>query len=419
MRKHIFELIAMAVVILISTACTEHHQMSQKEKEVDSLMNAAYKEHDYKRIITLADLHQQSGSLSDMKAGYWRGYAYQRLREIPIAEKEWKSTLELEIGNREDLEYYAKTANRLASLLFVKFDYQGTIRVAFPAIEVMKKNDYTLNADYANLHTYIGNCQLKLGHPDEAASNYALAYDHYLKVTKANDEIADYTSSIIGIIYIINSYLQTNDFQKANDWTSRFATMLQAYREHPMADYDFIDKQTARLNFYRGCTLESLGHPEEALEAYQQAAKTRYANTSQGQIEATNYLMAAKRWDEAADKYEVMEQLIRQYDMKMTLDNIHTYLLPKYLANIRANRMDSAAAVGQWICNSLDTAIVWERQNAEAEMATIYDMRKRDSDAAKQKASLYYHLFWAMVVALICVILGFVLFIRKRCNIIK
>ena len=414
MTHHLGLMTLIISVLLVLTACNEQQQTDTLGTEGDSLINAAYKMHDYERILSLADLHQQTGSLSELKASYWRGYAYSRLRKMRMAEMEWKRAIAQPVDDADALKYYAKSANRLAGLLNMKLDYEGTMRVAMPAIQLLKEREYTMNTDYANLQTFVGNCQLKLGNKQDAANSYSLAYECYLQAIEADDNIADYTSSIAGIITITDAYIQTNNFEEANEWADRFDSILKRYRQHPQADDAFYDKQWARLNFYRGCILEGLGRKDEALQAYRVANGTRYAKTADGQIEATNYLTAARRWDEAADKFSVLEQQLARYDMKLTLDNIQTYLLPKYQANVGAHRMDSAVAVGTWICNALDSAIVWERRNSAQELATIYDLKQKESEFMEQKAFLQHQRFLTIFFMLLLVIIGLGLFIFFR-----
>ena len=414
MTHHLGLMTLIISVLLVLTACNEQQQTDTLGTEGDSLINAAYKMHDYERILSLADLHQQTGSLSELKASYWRGYAYSRLRKMRMAEMEWKRAIAQPVDDADALKYYAKSANRLAGLLNMKLDYEGTMRVAMPAIQLLKEREYTMNTDYANLQTFVGNCQLKLGNKQDAANSYSLAYECYLQAIEADDNIADYTSSIAGIITITDAYIQTNNYEEANEWADRFDSILKRYRQHPQADDAFYDKQWARLNFYRGCILEGLGRKDEALQAYRVANNTRYAKTADGQIEATNYLTAARRWDEAADKFSVLEQQLARYDMKLTLDNIQTYLLPKYQANVGAHRMDSAVAVGTWICNALDSAIVWERRNSAQELATIYDLKQKESEFMEQKAFLQHQRFLTIFFMLLLVIIGLGLFIFFR-----
>jgi signal transduction histidine kinase len=364
--------------------------------------------------LNLADLHQQAGTLSNQKACYWRGYAYSRQRKMRMAEMEWKTAISLSIDDEEDLEYYAHSANRLAGLLFLKSDYSEAIRVAVAATTLLKKKNYTMNTDYANLLTFIGSCQLKIGHFGEAANNYALAWQHYQQITEEDKSIVNYTSSIVGIVNIVDAYIQTAHYHEAIEWINRFDDMLQLCRLHPQAKEEFIDKQTARLNLYRSCALEGLGRKKEAERAYNTALGTQYAKTSDGKLEATSYLMAAQRWNEAADKFQVLETQENRYDLKMTLDNIQTYLLPKYLANVGAHRIDSAIVIGTRICHSLDSAIMWQKQDDAAELATIYETQQKESEIMEQQANISKIYFIGTTIALVLVVFAFCLFIFFR-----
>ena len=399
---------------MLFTSCEEHQASQHKDIAADSLINSAYKVRDYNLILNLADLHQQAGTLSNQKACYWRGYAYSRQRKMRMAEMEWKTAISLSIEDEEDLEYYAHSANRLAGLLFLKSDYSEAIRVAVAATTLLKKENYTMNTDYANLLTFIGSCQLKIGHFGEAANNYALAWQHYQQITEEDKSIVNYTSSIVGIVNIVDAYIQTAHYHEAIEWINRFDDMLQLCRLHPQAKEEFIDKQTARLNLYRSCALEGLGRKKEAERAYNTALGTQYAKTSDGKLEATSYLMAAQRWNEAADKFQVLETQENRYDLKMTLDNIQTYLLPKYLANVGAHRIDSAIVIGTRICHSLDSAIMWQKQDDAAELATIYETQQKESEIMEQQANISKIYFIGTTIALVLVVFAFCLFIFFR-----
>ena len=399
---------------ILFTSCEEHQASQHKDIAADSLINSAYRVRDYNLILNLADLHQQAGTLSNQKACYWRGYAYSRQRKMRMAEMEWKTAISLSIEDEEDLEYYAHSANRLAGLLFLKSDYSEAIRVAVAATTLLKKENYTMNTDYANLLTFIGSCQLKIGHFGEAANNYALAWQHYQQITEEDKSIVNYTSSIVGIVNIVDAYIQTAHYHEAIEWINRFDDMLQLCRLHPQAKEEFIDKQTARLNLYRSCALEGLGRKKEAERAYNTALETQYAKTSDGKLEATSYLMAAQRWNEAADKFQVLETQENRYDLKMTLDNIQTYLLPKYLANVGAHRIDSAIVIGTRICHSLDSAIMWQKQDDAAELATIYETQQKESEIMEQQANISKIYFIGTTIALVLVVFAFCLFIFFR-----
>ena len=403
-------------VVLIAAlfiSCKEQ-RVTPQHVAVDSLINIAYQARNYDSILSLATLHQQEGTLSSIEACYWRGYAYSRLRKMRMAEIEWKHAVAQPIETDEDLVFYAQSANRLAGLLYLKADYAEVIRVALPAIRLLEEKHYTMNNDYSNLLTFVGSCELKLGHPADAARNYDQAWQAYQQITQANYNIDSYTSSIVGLVTIVDAYIQTGHYQDALDWTTHLGNMLQQCRQLPGVRDAYIDKQWARLCLYRASALEGLGKKEEAAQSYQLALQTQYAKTGDGKVEASNYLMAAHRWNEAADNLQVLAAQLAKYDFKMSQETIHTYLLPKYLANVKANRLDSAIAVGIWICEALDSAIVWQKRDDAAELATIYETQQKENELMKQRSSLSDLRLLTVYITLVLVILGFGLFIFFR-----
>ena len=364
--------------------------------------------------MSLADLHQQEGTLSNIEACYWRGYAYSRLRKIRMAEIEWKRAVAQTIETDEDLIYYAQSANRLTGLLYLKAEYGEAIQVALPAIRLLKEKGYTMNNDYFNLLTFIGSCELKLDQPEGAANNFTQVWQAYQQITKTVHSINSYTSSIVGLVTIVDAYIQTEHYQEALEWIDRLDSMLQQCRELPGVRESYIDKQWARICLYRASALEGLGKKAEAAKAYNLALQTQYAKTGDGKVEASNYLMAAHRRNEAADNFVVLAAQLGTYDIRMTQETIHAYLLPKYFANVKANRLDSAIAVGTWICQALDSAIVWQKHDDAAELATIYETQQKENELMEQRSNLSDLRLLIVYITLVLVILGFGLFIFFR-----
>ena len=415
-KKCIFPYVIMGVLLAIGLiSCQEQNRHeAQGEIHADSLINNAYQAHDYQQLLTLAQQLQTSKELTDMEAYYWQGYAYWSMRQMRLAEMTWKKALALELRNGESLTYYAKSANRLAGLLLLKTDYESTMRTAIPALELMEQAAYDNNSDYAYLLITVGSCQLKLNRLQEAAENYEQAFRKYLQVIESDNNLSNYTSAIAGIVTITDNYLTSKCFEQANAWISHFDELLRSYEKHPKANAVYLDKQRARLNLYRACALEGLGQHAEASRAYRTALLTDYAKTGDGKLEATNYLVSAQRWNEAAQNFRALDEQLKKYDMVFTLDIIQSYLLPKYRANVGAHQNDTALAVANQLCTALDSAIIWQKKDDMAELATIYDTQQKEAEIAQQRADLSHQRFVATIIALTLLIVFFVLFIFFR-----
>jgi len=414
-KKHLI-LFLLTTLSIITTfcACDKQYVYITKTDQADSLINIAYKNHDYDSLIILADSMQKTGELSDMKACYWRGYAFSRQKKMRLAESNWQRAITLEIITDEDKEYYAKSANRLAGALLLKGEYEATMKVAIPAMEMMEKAGQDQSADYTYLLVTVGCCQLKLERPTEAAVSFEKAFLRYSNMTAQDPTASQYTNAIVGVITITDNYLLQKRFTEAFYWTSHLEELLKQYKQLADAEQSFYDKQEARLNFYRATTLEGLGQHTEAAKAYDKARQTEYAMTNDGKLEATTYLMSAHRWEEAAHNFEVFDEQLNKYGATLSLDIIQHYLLQKYRANVGANQVDSALNIGMQICSALDTAIVQMQQDEALELATLYNLQQKETIFVQQKADMDRQRMVATIVALALIIMFFVLIIYFR-----
>lgn len=382
----------------------------------DSLLREAYLSRNYDRILALAGELQDQGAISEIKACYWKGYAYNRQRLMRMAEIQWTHAVSLPVKNAEDLDYYARSANRLTGLLYLKFDYENCIRLGLQAMALMQQRQYTENTDYANILAFMGNCQLRLGQHEKARDSYVQADELYQRLTAAPADISVFTASVVGLVAINEAHLQTREYEDAYAWTRRLEEMLALYRSQPHTDAAFLDKEWARLHYYRACALEGLEKPTEAYRDYLAAEATAYAKTGDGKMEASKYLILARRWGEAADKLSVLEDQSSRYDLRPTLDNIQSLMVPKFQANWMAGRTSGALDAAQMICEALDTAIVRERRDAAMELSMLYDLRQKDAQVARETARLARDRFLSVLLSLaFLLLLAFlVIYYRQR-----
>ena len=415
MRKYwILNILLTAVLMAVILTACDHKVEKVDDVNADSLLNVAHKRHQYDRLLELADTLQATGHITSIHANYWRGYSYSRQRMLRLSEKYWREAVNSEIHNLEDLRYYAKSANRLSGDLLLKGEYEATMKVAVPAMEKMAEAHYLTNSDYAYLKAAVGCCQLKMGSPDEAVTNFNQAYNLFYEVVEKEPFRSNFRTAIAGIIKITEAYIQANRFREAYEWTEKFKTFLDYYKQTSDPEPDFVDKQQARLNIYRASALEGLGKHAEARKAYDEAMKSNYAQTGEGKLEAISYLMLAERWQEAADNYEVLDKQMEKFSIIPTMDIIRQYLLPKYHANLAANRMESANAVGRQICDELDEAIELMQRDAAMELTTLYNMQQKEKELAEHKTDSVRQRYFATILTLVLVILCFVLIIYFR-----
>lgn len=409
---HILLLSLISAAILQS--CDGHALDSRDTATADSLLDAAHHRHDYQRLLELADSLQSAGSIAGVRADYWRGYAYSRQRMMRLAEKHWKQAVSAQINSQEELEYYAKSANRLSGLLILKSDYNQTMSVSVPALERLDKSDYIENSDYASLLATVGCCLLKKGTPNEAAVNFNRAYDLFIGLVKDVPAKDNFTAAIVGVITITENYLQVGRYREAFNWTMKFKELLDYYKKQSNPDEAFVDKQQTRLNIFHASALEGLGRHAESVKVFEKAMESRYAETTEGRLEANTYLMKVGWWDEAARNYDALEKQLQQYGVAATIDAIQLYLLPKYRANMQAGHVDAANDVSRRICDVLDSAVILMQHDAAMELTAVYNTQQREKEFVEQRSRIERHRYLASVMALVIVVVCSSLIIYSR-----
>ena len=383
--------IIVVVTMVIAVACGKQNQSG----DGDELMERAYKSRDYSGLIRQADSLETIGQLSQAKAYYWRGYACDRQKKLRMAEFYWKTSLQT-AADTKDYDIYAKTASRLANLLVVRGDYEGALKMAVPVAEKLEAIQCDTTSDYVNLLIYIGCSQAGVGKSGEATlDGFDRAYQKHLDNIQKHRDDASYKDAIAGLINISVACNTTKHYQDALKWTGHFGELLSEYEQRPEAGKDYIDKQLARFHIYQAQAYEGLEKPEDANKAYEAFLTTQFSKTAEGRILANDYLVAAQRWDEAADNYRSLDaHLGNLQGGGYTIDNIKNLVLPKYQANLLAGRRDSALAVSRVICDSLPTAFgLADRLDAEEQAVVVKKVEELGESAAKASQQRYYLMF--------------------------
>ena len=406
--------LVMMLLLLLTMACGNG---DQKEQSVaaEKLLERAQKANDYERLMKLADSLEKAKVLTAEKAFYWLGYASDRLNKKRMAEFYWKASLEAaeKNGKDADMEAYAKSASRLANLLTVRGDYEGVLKGAIPAALKQEELKCDTTSDYVNLLIYIGCCQAGLGQTSDSTSDgFERAYHKHLESIENHRSDASYKNAIAGLINISYACLTIKKYQEAQKWIERFGELLKDYEQRPDHSIIYTDKQVARFNIYQALAYEGLEKKEEAAKAFDAFLTTEYSKTPEGRIAANEYLMAAQRWDEAANNYRSLDALMGEGSTNTMMDDIENLLLKKYQANLIAGRKDSAMAVSKAISDLLEPAFKQMRQLDKEEQATIVANVERLSEQQAQLESRN-RLTWYVLFALIfLVFIGYIMYRR-------
>jgi serine phosphatase RsbU (regulator of sigma subunit) len=192
--------------------------------------------------------------------------------------------------------------------------------------------------------------------------------------------------------------------------------LLNKYRERSDARVEYFDEYQGRIEIMRAVAQQGLGKSDDAAKAYKAFLKTDYSHTDAGRINANDYLVAAHRYQEAADNYRCLDKMMKEAGLGESLDNIQLYMLPKYLANKEAGRSDSARVAAQRILLKLDEAITGQKNSTTAELATIYDTQGKETEIARQQVEMSKQRLFASAVAMILVFAFFFIYTLHKRN---
>ena len=407
--------IMFAVLFLSCGNATKKHRELRASKADSILFDIGTgKDYDYLRAVT--DSFEMVGDLSPLDANRWRGTSYYRQGHYNMAEVCYRKAMECKVENQTDQQSYNKCARRLSELLLIKGDYEGSLRVAIPAVKKMDESGIGSDIDYAIMLNNIGCCQLNLGQDKEANESFLRAREHYANRWQSDTTSRGFQEAVVGTVYTSMAYINTRRYEESIYWIDRTEMLLTNYRTRSDARVEYFDEYQGRIEIMRAVAQQGLGKSNEASKAYEAFLKTDYSKTDAGRINANDYLVAASRYQEAADNYRCLDKMMADAGLEMSLDNIQLYMLPKYMANAEAGRGDSARVAARRILLNLDEAITGQKNSAMAELATIYDTQGKETEIARQQVEMSKQRLMATAIAMILVFTFFIIYTLHKRN---
>ena len=216
MRKSRLFIIFSMVAALLS-ACHQGGDVKYSQ-EADKLIEKVRQSRNFQHLITLADSLRQEGLISDAKAFYWQGYACDHQMRQRTADFYWNRAIEAaaKSENPEEMDFYAKSASRLANMLMTRGDYEGTVKMAVPVIRRLEALQCDTTSDYVNTLIYIGCCQLGLGmYGDSINDNFARAYKKHTSDIEVKHSDDAYKNAFAGVINIVYAFNNTGHYDDA------------------------------------------------------------------------------------------------------------------------------------------------------------------------------------------------------------
>lgn len=161
--KPLYAFLPLFVVFLLLGSCRQVRHREVRASHADSVIFDVGVTKDYERMRHVTDSFELVGDITPLDANRWRGVSYYRQGLYHMAELCYRKALENDVNTNEDQLSYNKVARRLSELLLIKGDFEGSLRIAIPAVAKMDKSGIGSDIDYAILLNNIGICQLHLG----------------------------------------------------------------------------------------------------------------------------------------------------------------------------------------------------------------------------------------------------------------
>ena len=389
-----------------------------QDSRADSLVLATYKEGDHKRVLAVIDSLSAAGELNEFRTEGYRATIYKEMNDAKNAIASLRRAIEVKKLSGKDyfLMVYLKTL--YAEQQQMQGNSEGALRTALPLVEQMQKDGHEDNEVCQRLYSVIGELQLNLDHPDEAAKYFERLYG-ILKKSIRNDSTGNHLMEAVETLNNVTStYLGVRQWDEAEFWLHRLDSVFTLYKATPCAaEYpSYIDWYRAYVDMSHAMIAEVSGKKDEAQQYYNDFQATDYSKSDEGRLIGCNYLMLSQRYAEAADNFTLTDKLLHAYDYEPNLQVIGNVLIPKLRANYYAGRKDSALCVAMQIAEQYDTALARQRRDATAEMATIYDVEGKERMIAEREAEISHQRLIGATILLVGLVIFFVIFtwVRNR-----
>ena len=393
------------VAITMPLISCENSDKQTAFNDAIKMITDASQQKDFSRMQVLADSLGKENMLSEAESYFWQGFAYYRMAQVHTAEFYWKEAMAaIESSDDADLDTYARSASYLAGLHIRYYNFQSASQVVRNALEHLNYHHYTATSDYTNLLIFAGCCRGHFNIEDEEVPQlFEQAFQRHLEHIAKEQNRETYHDAVVGVINITYSWLSEKKYEKGLFWNQRFSKLISEYKQLFPDDSTYIDKQQARCYIFEAIGLEGIGKIHEAENAFSAFQRSNFANTDEGQLDASDYLAMSGKWHAAARILRNLDNIFIHAQSGYSLDDIQKYLLKKYRVNLMTGQLDSASVVANQICQRLDSAIIKSQWIDSDEQETI---RQKEEQILQQQE----HLSKARIMSLIAAIIVITVF---------
>ena len=334
--KHRISLTLIVAVLAMLASCTHCGDTKDdvKAKAMWQRYCEAYDAKNLNRALAVIDSMETEKIVCTPKADHLRGLVYDQGWQMKIAEQFYKKSYQGYASDpSQDWGSYTDAGYRWACLLFRRGDTEGAMNITTGLLQQAKENEAFPKDQEAALLMLMADIQLQLHQYDEVRLTGQKVYEVIeQEANNGNERELDIAWACINLSDI---HHKTGDSEGAMAWLDRCA---QALTRAKQGDSLMIEEWKGHVSLKQALFLLETGHAAEAQTTYAAIPRSRLMEPL-GYIEAADYLMAAGRYDEAAEWYERIDSTYLATDgAKMTFDIIAERLAPRYIAYRKAGR---------------------------------------------------------------------------------
>ena len=414
--KHLSNLyiVAMIAVTALSVALSSCGHKKQAveidEAKYDSLWDMVWYARDT-CVLHIIDSLETAGELSENRADFLRGEAYDRSREIQLGDFYYNKVYQAVDPEKEGWDFYLRVAARLSQLRMTASDNKGAITVATEALEKAKAAGKLTDKDEIGLLWSIAGCQSALNLP-EAMQTRMRVYE--LLEKQAKERGVEMTPNLMVYRMVLcESYLAENNYEEAEKWNQLFEEALTLL--DTATHGDLIHENAWHYPMNEILILKAQGKDSLADAVFEQSYD-QLMEMPEGMMEAAYYLLENERYAEAADIFVHIDSTIpadNKYG-ELNLDNIEFSVIPRLKANLGAGRTDTVVSIARKIADNYEKAFIEYKDKNAAELATIYQTQEKDAEIAQQQIKLSRQRLIGTLVALALLSVFFLIYTWYR-----
>ena len=414
-----FSWIGLVATVMLLSSCDNAQQ--SHDLEFDRVHNIMRYSDSIPRTV---DSLMALGEISQMCADFYN-MSYNMSRDVSRSSVIADSALARPVVTERDRIYHFLIAANNSELDYVSRHYESGLRKAQQLVNSVDTSfinrHYLLQTGYLLAYNNLALCYILLERSAEGEKymQHVMKLIDQFEKTSVNDSVAQHNWASKRTQFAVAamiSYCNMHQWDEAEAWMNRAEKYLQNMADNPRVDKSLYPMFCYQVSCVKAYILEKAGHHQEAAQAYDEFTKNPFSKSVAARINSVSYLNSSHRYEEAERNINDVETVMGQLGMKMDLETLNGIVKLKFDAHMGAGHRDSALAVATRILDRLDSAEVWQRRDKTAELATIYDMSKKDAEIAEKEAKINQMRIVVLLIVIVLLLVFFFIyaFTRRR-----